>query len=65
MSKPEQPKDTAPRQRQREDASIEGMGGGIAGPSEPGAAGTAAGGTAVGGELATGAQPSRKRDQQR
>lgn len=42
----------------RDDESIAGMGGGIAGPSEPGSAGTAGGGTAVGGEASEASQPS-------
>jgi hypothetical protein len=36
---------------------IAGMGGGIAGPAEPGAAGTAGGGTAIGGETGTTSVP--------
>jgi hypothetical protein len=40
-----------------DDGHIESMGGGIAGPAEPGAAGTAGGGTAVGGETSATSKP--------
>jgi hypothetical protein len=48
------------KEEAREDDSIAGMGGGIAGPSEPGSAGTAGGGTAIGGETSTTSKPSSR-----
>jgi hypothetical protein len=46
------------RGRRRDDHNTAGMGGGIAGPAEPGAAGTAGGGTTVGGETAVTSVPT-------
>ena len=49
------------RGRREDDHNIAGMGGGIAGPAEAGAASTAGGGTAVGGEAAVPSAPTDNR----
>ena len=51
-------RDRKPDHEAREDDRIAGIGGGIAGPAEAGAAGTAGGGTAVGGETSAISKPS-------
>lgn len=50
----------APDETIEDEGHIAGMGGGIAGPSEPGAAGTPGGEIAIGGETSATSKPSRE-----